>query len=656
MFRRTSPVKECTPKFEISTPPMTNTGDGEGAAGGKDVPAFQKEWSGWSNLKEMVHGEFTVATRADIKKYVFVPPAVLTSEDFIPKLLRHWKLKAPNLIMQLYSSSFIDTELVHNEVIDKEIDFAKLKMAAIHTVPKNAQAPAGNQEAAAHRKLSKEVFKNRLLEVMGNIVCASETSNCWFSASTYATVSHNLFEEAMARSRSSPTVLVVDDPFMQHHTAPWEESEICVDGDENWNAALTHKLFKNGKNLNERATSVELPDNMGEYFFTVSEGQRIFPRWSWRGASHYIFTENISDFHLDKLAPTGCVFMGGTSFTRDAIFSALRLHQPCVFLKYMRNMGHEMAKVLELKEKYFKDHSLTTPEVAGMIYQELELTRGDGTRFSMSHLIEILDRSLEHKAHFNDINIVVNAMKDTSHSVIDRISKCFATAISTMIEVGAGPADKSAVKVAWVLHNRMENNAFRQRFYSNVQLLLSLALSLLATLASLLMQFLVFRFPTHIAGRWSRWWPFAQASVVVFPACATIASTLAISLKSESKFSSLHGAAAMLQRDIWRFRMRVDEFGSAKKPEPALDVGYVGDGPKNDSGNASAMARAARMRFAARVQALSRLVQMGDMSEDHFQNILAEEIGSSDTSRFQVTKDSHGCVGRCCVRVRATAA
>merc|ERR1740127_172172 len=107
-------------------------------------------------------------------------------------------------------------------------------------------------------------------------------------------------------------------------------------------------------------------------------------------------------------------------------------------------------------------------------------------------------------------------MQHTPEEVLKNLALCFNSSFMDSREVGAGDADKLVVRMAWHAHRMLDTSARHKGTRDTAMLALSLTLTLLSTLASILVPFLQAS-DSHIAklAVTSDYWFYGERAVVV---------------------------------------------------------------------------------------------------------------------------------------------
>eukprot|EP00929_Paragymnodinium_shiwhaense_P064194 TRINITY_DN32132_c0_g2_i1.p1 TRINITY_DN32132_c0_g2~~TRINITY_DN32132_c0_g2_i1.p1 ORF type:complete len:990 (-),score=145.75 TRINITY_DN32132_c0_g2_i1:425-3394(-) len=720
----------------------------------------------WRSLQQIKHGQFTVRGVPGVKKYMFVPPGVLNSPDFVETMLKHWKLPRPNLLLEIAASHVPPDKLVTEKVAFKQKAFENLRLdphrpdgavgeyilledVTIKKEPTDASENVGEKKKIERVRVEEEVpskgvdqdksqgksagrlrvsiaklfaqgqencttlpvsqedrklrwakiaedretkagyiplrdeksgkrwakivvdevgeereedgarreevldgardfFERKLEKLLGCVATAVESSGCWFLSKCGAQGNHMALEKALVASKSTPNILVLDDPCPS--TQDDDKGDQCTRErarklyERNYEH-ITRKLWDSSVPLKDQAQVQTIEQQVEQkgsekdgvkFYELVKNNTVVVEGWSFRRGTHYVFADDFQDFNPRSLAPFGYLCMNGTTESKTMIREALgNPALPAILVQHTAGTTQDYATIVDALPKSIADPKSTVIE----IFNEVEATSDadDQAKVKIADILEVMDAKINNPSLFKDTIVVVDPMNDHPEEVLRVLSAAFAAASTAVVEVGAGRADKLVVRECWRMHEHLMASYRKQEVMSTVLLLLTLVLTILSTAVSVIaahMKYCGANLETEepngssheddVAKAWlrfCRWDEYVRMSSVALPAITTIVSTVTISVNSTQKAGALFAAAGRLVNHIYRFRMRIGEYNSVlSKTENArlastLEVDVAGDQGEAEE-NLTVIARRVRSMFAAKVREIYASVQNGHMADD----------------------------------------
>merc|ERR1719401_3227370 len=172
-------------------------------------------------------------------------------------------------------------------------------------------------------------------------------------------------------------------------------------------------------------------------------------------------------------------------------------------------------------------------EKAALIHKQLStVSEFDTPTLKIHDIVELFDLRKPNPQLFQQLMLAVDPMTDSSEVVLGKVSAAFASASTTVVEVGAGIADRMIVQMSWRMHQRLLSSSQAQGTWTRTFVYSAMALSFLATLTSVLVPIVeseeVWDFATGWSHQW--WWHYFDIATIVLPALSTIVNTMGISM------------------------------------------------------------------------------------------------------------------------------
>lgn len=184
----------------------------------------------YADVKMPLHGEFTVTGVPGTKKYVIMPPGDVQDRKMLQQLLQLWGLQKPNLIMQSNDNVTVGSALVTEEMLQDLEDFQQMDAVVKDDAGDKGSSPGTGDPGVLGSTMAKHL-ESRLVQTLGCVMVAADMTNSWFLSKGYHFTNHIMVEEAMARTKASPTVVVVDDLARYFDPLVEREYTIILTGD-----------------------------------------------------------------------------------------------------------------------------------------------------------------------------------------------------------------------------------------------------------------------------------------------------------------------------------------------------------------------------------------------------------------------------------------
>jgi hypothetical protein len=349
----------------------------------------------------------------------------------------------------------------------------------------------------------------------------------------------------------------------------------------------------------------------------------VYSSWFNPAANFHIFTQTPQEFNNMALGPSGFIFIGGATQggTKECIERALRLGRPSIFIDLTGGETQEYARLLRRISEIgrtmgaragpqaFKEH---VHELLAYAHQgQLERPTEEFEPLKVADVMRLIYRYCEQPKLFEETFIVVNPIQETSDQILDRFSQCFASVQASATEVGAGPADGTAVLSAWQLHMKMEQNSRSRRFWADVLAVLAMILTFLASSVAVVATYMEEVESEHadILQDWIGGKTFDYA-VVFLPAVSGVVTAVLTQGNLMSKWATTFLAQNAVTSEIYRFRTREGNYSVTKAVAGPDDEDDTTD-------NISARMLESRTKFASILQKIAKRVTEGDMTSSY---------------------------------------
>jgi hypothetical protein len=177
---------------------------------------------------------------------------------------------------------------------------------------------------------------------------------------------------------------------------------------------------------------------------------------------------------------------------------------------------------------------------------------------------------------------VVDAMKESPEQVVEKVTGCFAGGSQGLPELGLGSAEEDVVLNAWQSHMQFTKNARIFRRWGDIFHYFSLFLTVLSSTVAVLVT------TEDMVGRWTKetGFPFMEQFNMVLLVIPIVSSVVAATISKKrllQKWAGLLAAAGQIVREIYCFRMDVNEYD----PRAASSAGGEG-GEEEEEADAAA--------------------------------------------------------------------
>ena len=172
-------------------------------------------------------------------------------------------------------------------------------------------------------------------------------TNSWILSKGYVFANHQLIESALLQSKTTPAVVVVDDPT--NYVAAWWNPEEKAAKD------AFKRLFEAAKPLKSAAAEpIELDfgahaEGLYRSDLPGHDEHDVFNNWCWGAGQYYVFTCNPHLFQEASLGPSAVLFIRGwyETDTRTKLDEALRDAWPCVLIDNTGGETQEYARAMD---------------------------------------------------------------------------------------------------------------------------------------------------------------------------------------------------------------------------------------------------------------------------------------------------------------------
>lgn len=262
-------------------------------------------------VKEIVHGECNV--NGQVKKFAFLPSAEGTSKLEIQRLLAIWKIKPPNLVMQLNGHNTKSSCLVSDEMLNDIPEFKEFK------------SKLNNPDLSLED--ANEIVENQAESIISAVGIALDMSDSLILHNGMPFTNQYILGRALHRSKATPTIIAVDD-FGDYNSRYYSG---CAEIKQ-WAQELLQCAVPLKEKASNRQPAImigneyvakqwinfldnpELPPNH-EDIFTTAEIQvlktKLQTHAPWSSATHYIFAHDSKRFNPNLLGNAGLLALGG---------------------------------------------------------------------------------------------------------------------------------------------------------------------------------------------------------------------------------------------------------------------------------------------------------------------------------------------------------